>query len=408
MKILHTSDLHIGKRLHQAELAEDQLLFFSWLTDLIGKEKIDALIVSGDIFDVANPSSESRKIYFELLVSLSRLGCRVIITAGNHDSPAVLEAPKELLKELDIHVVGGLPEDPSDLLVALNGKDKKPCAVVAAIPYLRESDLRKHTENETSKDRAEAIKRGIIQAFGDVAEKCRVSFPDLPAIAMGHLYIQDGGLSESEREIQIGNMAGVEAEKLPDYFHYYALGHLHKPQEPGKNSRIAYSGAPVKMSFSESGNSNRVMLLTIDGKKIKAESIAAPVNRNLVRLTGSVGELKQMLNDLPVNTNALKTFIDLNAVEENPDPAKRLELETLIEEFKNDDAQILNYRLHFNNQPAGTADLYNIEVNIEDLKPGDVFTRKIENENLDEETSNLLKQAFGELLEEVMQKEEEK
>lgn len=408
IKILHTSDLHIGKRLHQAELSEDQSLFFAWLTDLIEKEKINALIVSGDIFDVANPSSESRKTYFELLVSLSRLKCKVIITAGNHDSPAVLEAPKELLKELDIHVIGGLPEDLSELLIAVNRADMKPGVVIAAIPYLRESDLRKYSENETSHDRAEALKSGIIEVFSDVAEKCSIAFPDLPAVAMGHLYIQDLGISESEREIQIGNMAGIEDEKLPDYFSYYALGHLHKPQQSGHNGKVTYCGAPVKMSFSESENSNRVMLITIEDKNVTEESIAVPLNRSLIRLTGTVEELKHKLKDLHISTNLLKTFIDLNAIEENPDPAQRIELEALIEEFKNDTAVILNYRLHLNNQPAGTANLYNIDVNIEDLKPLDVFTKKIENENLNEETGRLLKEAFNELLDEVMQMEEEK
>jgi len=137
IKILHTSDLHIGKRLHQAELAEDQFLFFAWMTNLIEKEKVSALLVSGDIFDVANPSSESRKIYFELLVRLSRLHCKVIITAGNHDSPAVLEAPREILKELDIYVTGSLPAETDKMLIPVSDDNGKTAAVIAAVPYLR-------------------------------------------------------------------------------------------------------------------------------------------------------------------------------------------------------------------------------------------------------------------------------
>lgn len=407
MKILHTSDLHIGKRLYQAELAEEQLLFFTWMTDLIKREQIDALLISGDVFDVANPSSESRKIYFELLVTLSRLGCKVIIAGGNHDSPAVLEAPKELLKELDIHVTGSIADDIRDILIPVISKDGMQSIVVAAIPYLREADLRKHSENDTSEDRAEAIRKGIIGVFTAAAEECKKQYLDLPAIAMGHLYVQGAGISESEREIQIGNIAGIDASKLPGHFHYYALGHLHKPQDP-VSSKIIYSGTPIKMSFSESKNENRVVLLTIEGNITKAESILVPLNRSLLKLSGTVDELREKLQFLPKNTNRLSTFIELDAIEENVNPDKILELEALISNFKNDSTEILKYRIRFINQPTGTADLYDINVNIEDLKPIDVFNKKIENENLDDATSKMLKEAFAELLEEVQQKEEEK
>lgn len=408
IRLIHTSDLHIGKRLYQAELAEEQLLFFTWITEFIEKEKIDALIVSGDIFDVANPSSESRKIYFELLVRLSRLSCKVIIAGGNHDSPGVLEAPKELLKELDIHVIGCLPDDISELLIPLTDINGKPGLIVSAVPYLRDADLRKHAENETSEDRSEAVKKGIIRILNSAADQCKKQYPEIPAIAMGHLYVQGAGLSESEREIQLGNVAGIEEENLPDYFHYYALGHLHKPQQPGNNNNIVYSGAPVKMSFSESENNNRVMLLTIEGKNIRMESIPVPLKRTLFRLSGTVEELKKMLKELPENTSMLKSFIELDAIEENPDPNKRFELENLADEFKNNYGEIIKCRIRFINQPSGSADLYDIDVNIEDLKPIEVFSKKIENENLDERVSELLKEAFNEIYEEVLQKEEAK
>jgi exonuclease SbcD len=294
------------------------------------------------------------------------------------------------------------------MLIPINNADGKPGLIVAAVPFLRDADLRKHSENETSEDRAEAVKTGIIRIFNFAAEQCKKLYPEIPAIALGHLYVQGAGLSESEREIQLGNIAGIEEEKLSGYFHYYALGHLHKPQQPGNNDKIIYSGAPVKMSFSESENENRVMQLTIEGNELKATSIPVPLKRKLLRLSGTVEELKQMLKELPESNNMLKMFIELDAVEENHDPDKIIELETLAAEFRNDSAEVLKYRIRFINQPAGTASLYDINVNIEDLKPVDVFDRKLENENLDEETSRLLREAFGELLEEVLQKEEEK
>ena len=407
IKILHTSDLHIGKRLHQAELAEDQFLFFAWMTNLIEKEKVSALLVSGDIFDVANPSSESRKIYFELLVRLSRLHCKVIITAGNHDSPAVLEAPREILKELDIYVTGSLPAETDKMLIPVSDDNGKTAAVIAAVPYLREADLRKYSEEENADDRAAAVRNGIIKVFHEAAHQCKSKYPGIPAIAMGHLFVQDSIVSEGEREIQIGNLAGVDATKLPDYFLYYAFGHLHRPQDPVEG-RIVYSGAPVKLSFSESQNENRVMLINVEDERVSAVPVPVPSFRKMLRLTGTVEQLGESLKNLPVTDSILSTFIELDAVEENPDPAKITALQALTDEFVSESAKILKSRIRFINQPEGTASLYDVDVNIEELKPEDVFRKKIENENIDAETAEMLTEAFRELLEEAYQRTEER
>jgi exonuclease SbcD len=234
-----------------------------------------------------------------------------------------------------------------------------------------------------------------------------MKYPGIPAIAMGHLYVQGSIVSESEREIQIGNMAGLDATILTDYFQYYALGHLHQPQDPVEG-RIVYSGAPVKMSFSESANQNRIILLNAEGERIAAEAVPVPYFRKLVRLTGTVEQLEKQLKDLPEEETALKTFIELDAVEENPDPKKIAELQALSDGFGSESAKILKSRIRFINQPTGTASLYDVNINIEDLKPEDVFDKKIENENIDEDTAKMLKEAFMEILDEVQQNMEER
>ena len=402
IKILHTSDLHIGKRLYQEELAEDQSLFFEWLTALIRKEGIHVLLISGDVFDVANPSSESRRMYYGLLRDLMQLSCRVIITEGNHDSPAVLEAPRELLKHLSIHVVGGYQQDAGRLLIPLGAEGEAPEAVVAALPFLRDGDLRRYTANETYEDRTEAVREGIAGIYAEAAAQCRKHYPGLPALAMGHLYLQGGSLSDSEREIQIGNLAGLETSALPDYFSYYALGHLHKPQEP-LEGRMVYSGSPVKLSFSESKNNNRVMLITVDGKKLSAESIPLPETRRLLRFRGSVEELKARLDSHTDGHLDLKDFIELEAVEETNDPSYSVMLEEMVEQFKRPGAKILNYRITAKNKVSGTASLYGEAGSITELKPLDVFDKRMESENIEESTRLLLREAFLELLEEVEQ-----
>ena len=312
IKILHTSDLHIGKRLYQAELNEELALFFKWLVKYIREQQIDVLMVSGDVFDVANPSSDSRRIYYELLRELMLCKCKVIIAGGNHDSPAVLEAPGELLKHLDIHVVGGLPKDLNQLLVPVKNREGYVELVLACIPFLRDADIRTYNQDETYEDRVEAVRKGIVSVYDQVAGICQNDYPDVAAIAMGHLYVHGGDVSESERDIQIGNLAGLETRYLPDYFCYYALGHLHKPQHAG--DRYFYSGSPVQLSFSESANQNRIMLIKVDKGRVKHESVKVPINRRLIRMEGTVEELSHKLNSYEASDGSLPDFIELIAL----------------------------------------------------------------------------------------------
>ena len=405
IKILHTSDLHIGKRLYQADLYEEQSLFFQWLVNTIREQNINALLISGDVFDVANPSSESRRVYFELLRELMKANCKVIIAGGNHDSPAMLEAPKTLLSYLDIHVTGGLPSDLKELLVPITSAQGNTELVVACIPYLRDADLRQYNQDETHKDQIEAIRMGITRIFHNAAYACKDLHPEIPAIAMGHLFVQGGEFSESERDIQIGNIAGLEANHLPGYFSYYALGHLHKPQEP--TEKMVYSGSPVKLSFSEAENENRVMIITAENGNVSKESIAVPRFRRLLAMKGTVDELREKLIIHAADSTPLKDFIELIAVEEHHDPTKTLQLETLINEFEHDYATILKYRITFANSPASMASLYDENKNIAEMKPVDVFTRRMEKEGLEDETREMLLEAFIQLLEEVESKTEE-
>ncbi len=395
----------MGKRLYEKELAEDHLLFFEWLTNTIEREKIDSLIIPGDIFDVANPSSESRKMYYELLVKLSRLKCKVIIAAGNHDSPSMLEAPGELLKELDIHVTGGLPDDPVEMLTVVKGTDGNPGLVIASVPFIRDADLRRHAPDESYEDRLESIRAGIIRIYSDLAVRCEKLYPGIPAIAMGHFFVKGGTLSESEREIQVGNLAAIESDRLPSLFSHYALGHLHNPQSPESGSRIHYSGSPVKLSFSERDNTNRVLIYTLEKGEITVTSVPVPPARNLIKLTGTVSNIKEELNRLKPGNRLLTTLIELDATEENEDPAKRSALETLVSEFSMETMEIMKSRIRFLNKTSGTAEIYNAGTSIEELEPSEVFERRMENDNLDEDTVLMLKEAFAELLEEVRQKQ---
>lgn len=403
MRIIHTSDLHIGKRLYDIDLLKDQESYFIWLTDLIKKESVDALLISGDIFDVANPSSEARKLYYSFLIRLSKLNCKVIITGGNHDSPAVLDAPKEILKTLDIHVIGSMPENPEEMIIPLR-KNNQPVAVVAAIPYLRDRDLRVMNEGESYTDRLESIREGITKVYELLSQLCKNKYPELPMLAMGHLFVKEGVVSESEREVQVGNQAGVDSAGFPASFDYYALGHLHKPQEIADRN-LYYSGSPYPLSFSEKDNKPRVLMIQPEGKSIRVESIEVPSTRRLLKFSGTLEEVRNHLDEYAPADSPFDTLIELEIVEENYDPHLIEKLEKLEEEFKAENTHILKSRIRFLKRIGGTDELYSVEQDIDDLAPRDVFNRRLENEEMNDETKTLLMDAFDEILERVLSEE---
>lgn len=403
MKILHTSDWHLGKRLHQIDLTEDHRLFFDWLIQITQKEPVDAIIVSGDIFDLANPSSEARKLYYETLVKLAGMNCTVIITGGNHDSPSVLNAPKEVLKALNIHVVGGLSKNMEDMIIPLSKNNKE--IAIAAIPFLRDSDIRQAVQGESHQDRIEAIKAGITRTFNNAAETCERLYPNIPAIAMGHLFTHGASTSESERDIQIGNLAGYEVSEFNDYFSYYALGHIHRPQNPGNSNKLIYSGSPIPLSFSEKSDVKRIVVYDFSEAKPQYKSIEIPENRKLIKITGTYTEVHEKLMNIQPEKTQMPALIEVEMIEEKEDPQKVTALEELISKFNHPNAIVVKHRIHFRDNISGANELYDTSKHIEELNPGEVFEKKMERSALDENQKTKLREAFHEILEYIYQSE---
>lgn len=399
MKILHTADWHIGKKLHKTELSEDFDLFIDWLCETIDENRVDLLLVSGDVFDLANPSSEARRQYYRALLKMKQFNCRIILTGGNHDSPAMLDAPKEILKELDIEIIGGLPEKLEEVIIPIHGKDGRPEIIIAALPFLRDADLRRAEDGENYEDRLEALKKGIQNTFFEASEICASKFPEVPAVAMGHLFTAGIETSESEREIQIGNLAAFEASRFGNYFSYIALGHIHKPQRVSAAVPAFYSGSPLPLSFSERKDEKRVLLLdTNNGWEPK--SIPVPAFRSLLKVGGDLQELAFKLDQLNENKQ-LESLIEVELIEEQYDAAKIYALDELVSNFKKEAYRIVKHRASFRNQLKGAAQAFAPEQQLQDLQPKDVFLELIAKHEYDDKTKGEILSAFNELLEEI-------
>ncbi len=406
MKILHTADWHIGKVLHKHPLEEEHNLFFEWLLETITKEKIDLLLVSGDIFDLANPAAKDRKLYYNFLSQLIGTQTRVIITGGNHDSIGVLNAPSEVLNALDIHVIGGAKENLKDELIEIKDDTGKLALVVAAIPYLRDRDLRQNDASHQQSSRVEAVRSGIKKHYDDIAKLAKESYPDIPLIGMGHLYTKGSITSESEREIQIGNEAAVEAKHFSKSFDYLALGHIHRPQVIDKNEFIRYSGSPIALSFSEQTHNKVVLIVTVDESNVdKPQVIPVPTFRALNKVSGTLASVTQQLNEYQVE-GMLSTFMEIEVNEEQFSAQVLAQVENLIALHKsNDKFKILKSKVNFEQGSKDTSDLFKSGTNIEDLTPQEVFQRKLESQQVLPENQKMLTEAFSELLEYVHEQE---
>ena len=393
MKILHTADWHLGKRLHKQNLIEEHQLFFEWLINTIKERNVDVLLIAGDVFDLSNPPTEARALYYWFLRQMIEQKCKIIITGGNHDSASMLNAPKDILSLLDVVVVGGAIANIEDEIFDLGE------VIICAVPYLRDMDIRQAVEAESVDGRVEAVRRGIKNHYDCLANICRKNYAKTPIIAMGHLYAQGSITSESEREIQIGNLAAFEESDFSEVFDYVALGHIHRPQRVGGKAHIRYSGSPIALSFSEKNDLKVVIELEISlGKIIKIEELSVPKFRVLKKISGDFIKVKSHLTDF-LHDSSLKAFLEVEVVEELYNPLLIRELNEIILVFDDDRACILKHRIKFMNEVSSTDRLFHEGQNIDDITETEILLKRLEKENgLSQEHRVLLMDAFTELL----------
>ncbi|WP_349921509.1 exonuclease SbcCD subunit D C-terminal domain-containing protein [Aeromonas veronii] len=291
MKILHTADWHLGHQLHGHERRFEHDAFLDWLADTIKTRQIDALLVAGDLFDTANPPASAWQQLYRFLARLRAElpHLNMVLIGGNHDSPSKLDAPHELLRAFDLHLVGSISRDAEGrleterLLVPLQDKTGKVATWCAAVPFLRSSDLRVECLEE-GQDR---LIEGVRQVYAAVLDAGRARCePGQGLIAMGHAYLAAGQLSElSERRVLGGNQHALPADifALADYT---ALGHLHLAQSPAPG--VHYSGSPLPLSLAEANYNHQVLEVTLEeGKLAGLERIPVPRAVEMIRLPES-------------------------------------------------------------------------------------------------------------------------
>ncbi|WLW67500.1 MULTISPECIES: exonuclease SbcCD subunit D C-terminal domain-containing protein [Psychrobacter] len=272
LTILHTSDWHLGRRLYGRMRYEEFEAFLSWLQETISAQKVDVLIVAGDIFDTMTPSNRAQALYYEFLGKVSKLCCEhIVIVAGNHDSPTFLDAPSKVLKFLNVHVIGTACDDLNDEVLVLDAIDGTPHCIIAAVPYLRDRDVRGSHAGESADSKDTNVIKGIRAHYDEVASIAKARQEHLsdahqrhiPIIATGHLFAAGSKTTEDDgvRDLYVGSLGQISADMFDECFDYVALGHLHVPQRVGGCEHIRYSGSPIAMGFGEAKQQKQVLLV---------------------------------------------------------------------------------------------------------------------------------------------------
>lgn len=397
MKILHTADWHLGHRLHEQSQLEEQTLFLSWIEQYIIDEKIDVLLVSGDVFDTGTPSNQSLEMYYSFLVKLKATTCKsVIITGGNHDSPGTLNAPKFLLDALAIKVVGKATEDIEDEVFEIEVNNEK--VIIGAVPFLRDGDIRRAVAGESFDELTDKYKNALINHYQDIAEQCKlINTSNVPVIAMGHLFATGGSISDSEQNIYVGTLGHIGAEDFPSYFDYIALGHLHRPQIIGENDKVRYSGSPNILSFSEISYDKKILVLTLEDSKIsKVEDVVIPNFREFYKITGTLTECIEKFPELISNTYGLTPWVEIVLDEDNTVNTDDLKKEASTYSF-----EILKISLKRQRKIKGIEELLENTKSIKELLPTEVFKLKCEEMGFDLKQRPEVYDAFNEILQAV-------
>ena len=398
MRLLHTSDWHLGRTLYGRKRYEEQAAFLDWLIDTIREKHVDTLIVAGDIFDTSTPSNRAQELYYGFLSRLPATACRhTIIIAGNHDSPTFLDAPGNLLKAMHIHVMGAASSDPTDECLFLADRNGQPEALVCAVPYLRDRDVRRASAGETIADKNRKLIEGIRKHYAavcDLAAKQRESVgDDIPIIATGHLFVTGGRTTDGDgvRELYVGTLAHVDREIFPSVIDYLALGHLHVPQNLSGSDHQRYSGSPIPMGYGEVKQQKQVLLVDFQGRQPTVTPVAVPCFQELERISGSLEMILSRLQYLREQDSS--AWLEIEYTGQEIIGNLREQIIDLAAGSRLEIRRIKNRRVAERVLSRNFADEM-----LDDLEVSDVFERCLDSHQVTEIERNELRRLFQEIV----------
>ncbi|WP_332855883.1 exonuclease SbcCD subunit D C-terminal domain-containing protein [Duganella sp. S19_KUP01_CR8] len=409
MRLLHTSDWHLGQSLHNFERTYEHQRFLDWLLDTVAAEQADALLIAGDIFDNANPSAVSQKqLYRFLQQARERVPhLNLVVIAGNHDSPGRLEAPGPLLEAHGTRVVGSVQRkadgeiDLEQLVLPLTGRGGAVEAWCLAVPFLRPGDVPRVAAEEGADPYLAGIALLYKQALELALSKRQ---PGQAILAMGHCHMVDGQMSnDSERRIVIGGTEMLPAGIFDPAIVYAALGHLHLAQSVGKQQHIRYCGSPIPLSFAEVGYQHQILRIDIEGGEVREIApLMVPRAVQLLRIPAKPAPLAQVLEELaaldvldgqPAEPEQ-QPFLEVRVRLDAPEPGLRARIEAAL-----DGKPVRLAKIETSSAARSTSiddEVMTLD-QLEQLKPDDIF-RQLYRQRFDNDAPTDQLSAFAELM----------
>ena len=409
MKIIHTSDWHLGQFFYARSRAAEHQAFFQWLKALVIEQRVDAIIVAGDIFDTATPASYARELLNQFIVALQETGCQLYLLAGNHDSVATLNESRALVACLNTHIITGPRSDDephASSLFPIKDTEGKVGALLCAIPYLRPRDIQLSqaglSGREKQQDLLQAITRYYHENFLAAREYQQLhQCEHLPIIATGHLTALGVTKSDSVRDIYIGTLEAFPASAFPPA-DYIALGHIHRAQNVSGATPIRYSGSPIPLSFDELGSPKSITMLSLtEGAPLTWETYEIPCFQPMRVIKGSLKELAEQLSALESPSNGQKIWLDIEIHHEEYLSDLQQRVEKLTEDLA---VEILLLR---RKRIATSSTLTPLQKEtLGELTPEEVFRRRLAQETLDDDQHQLMLQRFRQVTAQIDDEQE--
>jgi exonuclease SbcD len=403
MRMLHTSDWHLGQHfMGKSRQAEHQALI-DWLVVQIDAHAVDAVLVAGDIFDTGAPPSYARELYSELVVKLHRAGVSLLLLGGNHDSVATLGESRAVLAFLSATVVAAVG-DPAEHVMVLprrGGQGEAGC-IVCAVPFIRPRDVLRSQAGQSAEDKQQSMQAAIQAYYQAVVEAGRARQAALqhelgrvvPLIATGHLTTVGASSNESVREIYVGSLDAFPTAAFPPV-DYIALGHIHKPQKVGGLEHIRYCGSPIALGFDEARQQKEMLLVDLDETGLVAvTALSVPRFQALVSVSGNLLSLASAIATAAAAGTAEKpVWLEVTVAEDDylSDLPERIGAMT-----QGLPVEVLRVRRQRAGSPATLAG--ELIATLDELSPDDVFARRLAAENLAPELQQALSQRYREVV----------
>jgi exonuclease SbcD len=394
LTLIHTSDWHLGHELQTHTREDEHDAFLAWLLDQLDEVGADVLLVTGDVYDVANPPITAMRRLFAFLNAATqrRPALQIIILGGNHDSAGRIDLPAALLGDSKVRFVGALPRqggepDLDALLVPLSGSAAEPAALLAAVPFCRPGDLGQYS---------------LATLYADVAERAFSKAAGLPVILTGHLHVAGGEVSElSERRIVIGGEEAEAASLFDKRAAYVALGHLHRPQTIMAPMPVRYAGSPFPLSATERNYRHSITIVDLSAGRASwrelpiprpAPFLAVPAD-GAAPLEAVLSELEALVID-PDTSLGKRPFLEISVAVDGPDPHLHAQVLAAVAEKAVRLTRIRQVRAEDIADASGVlaAD------DLEDLQPSDVFAAAFGKAHPGSDLPDALARAFEELL----------